>query len=103
MPSELSRARAYLIVVMIWAAIFLPALGATEFKGEEGRRAIPAVNMLRTGNWVLPTISGRDYYNKPPFINWVIAASFLITGRIDELAARLPSAIFILLFVTQLL
>ncbi|MBN1436515.1 MAG: glycosyltransferase family 39 protein [Sedimentisphaerales bacterium] len=103
MPNQLSRARAYLIIVLIWAAIFLPALGATEFKGEEGRRAIPAVNMIRTGNWILPTLSGRDYYNKPPFINWLIAGSFLITGRVNEFAARLPSAIFILLFITQLI
>ena len=42
-------------------------LGSLEFKGEEGRRALPAVTMLRTGNGVLPYVGGEPYFNKPPF------------------------------------
>ncbi len=99
---QLNRKKSYLILVALWAVIFLPALGAEGFRGEEGRRVIPAVNMLKTGNWIVPQIAGRDYHNKPPGINWLIAVSFIITGHISETTARLPSVIFILGFVSLL-
>ena len=46
----MSRAgHALSIVVLCWAAIYLPGLGSLEIKGEEGRRILPAVTMLETG------------------------------------------------------
>ncbi len=36
-------------MALAWAAIYLPALGSLEIKGEEGRRLLPAVSMLETG------------------------------------------------------
>ena len=46
----MSRAATFSIVLLCWAAIYLPALGSLEIKGEEGRRILPAVTMLETGN-----------------------------------------------------
>jgi len=97
------RWKAFLVVLVTWAAVYLPGLGKPEFKGEEGRRVLPAVEMLKTGNWVVPRIGGQDYYNKPPGINWLVAASFVLTGEQSELSARLPSAVFVLIFVALLL
>ena len=62
---KLSRKAAVAVALAIWAAIFLPALGVGELKGEEARRAMPAVNMLEAGRWMVPTVGGEDYYNKP--------------------------------------
>jgi 4-amino-4-deoxy-L-arabinose transferase-like glycosyltransferase len=99
----LSRGKAFLIVLLIWAAMYLPGLGKPGLKGEEGRRVLPAVEMLKTGNWILPRIGGRDYSNKPPGINWLVAASFALTGVQSELTARLPSVVFVLIFVSLLI
>lgn len=86
-----------LVVTLTWAAIYLPGLGGMELKGEEGRRILPAREMMRTGDYVLPWSEGKPYHRKPPLINWSIAASFHALGGESEFAARLPSALSVLL------
>lgn len=86
-----------LTVVLTWAAIYLPGLGGMELKGEEGRRILPARTMMRTGDYVLPWSEGKPYHRKPPLVNWSIAASFRALGGESEFAARLPSALAVLL------
>ena len=102
MNLTLTRWKVFVIVFLLWAGIYLPSLGSPEFKGEEGRRVLPAVTMLETGNWIVPSVGGEDYYNKPPGINWLVAISFWVTGAHSELAARLVSAFFVLFFVSLL-
>ena len=92
----MNRFRASLIVLALWAAIYLPGLGSAEIKGEEGRRILPAVAMLETGNWLVPYVGGKPFLRKPPLINWAIAASFKLTGVRNEWTARLPSALAVL-------
>ncbi len=99
-PLDLTRQRIFAFLVLIWALIYLPSLGGPELRGEEGRRSLPAVEMLQTGDWLVPQIGGEAYYNKPPGINWLIAASFLATGEIAEWSARLVSVLFALGFVS---
>ncbi|MES2571146.1 MAG: phospholipid carrier-dependent glycosyltransferase [Verrucomicrobiota bacterium] len=83
-------------MLIFWAAIFLPGLGSTEIKGEEGRRILPAVTMLEEGNWLVPYVGGKPFLRKPPLINWLIAASFKISGTRNEWSARMPSALAVL-------
>ncbi|MEN3370944.1 MAG: hypothetical protein V7609_3087 [Verrucomicrobiota bacterium] len=92
----MSRAASLSIVVLCWAAIYLPGLGSLEIKGEEGRRILPAVTMIQTGNYLVPQVGSEPYYRKPPLINWLVAASFKITGQRNEWTARLPSALCVL-------
>lgn len=86
-----------LIVILVWGALYLPALGALAIKGEEGRRILPGVTMLQTGNWLVPQVGGETYFRKPPLINWLVAGSFKITGVQNEWTARLPSVVCVLL------
>ena len=88
--------RALLIVLLVWAAIYLPALGSLEIKGEEGRRIFPAITMLETGNYIVPQVGSGEYFSKPPLVNWLVAASFKIFGARNEWTARLPSALCVL-------
>ncbi len=85
-----------LFISILWAAIYLPALGSLEIKGEEGRRILPAVSMLETGNYIVPQIGSEPYLRKPPLINWIVAASFKVFGARNEWTARLPSALCVL-------
>jgi len=86
-----------LIVILVWAALYFPALGSLAIKGEEGRRILPGITMLQTGNWLVPQVGGETYFRKPPLINWLVAASFKITGVQNEWTARLPSVFSVLL------
>jgi len=91
-----SRLCAVAVVVLAWAVIYLPALGSIAIKGEEGRRILPAVRMLETGNYLVPQVGSNPYYRKPPLVNWLVAASFKIFGVRNEWTARLPSALSVL-------
>ena len=93
----MSRAGSLLFVVVCWAAIYLPGLGSLEIKGEEGRRILPAVTMLESGNYLVPQVGSEPYFRKPPLVNWLVAASFKLTGVRNEWTARLPSVLCVLL------
>ena len=67
--------RACLLVGLLWAGIYLSGLGSVPLKHEEPRRALPAVRMLATGDWLVPWIGANPYLRKPPLLNWLIASS----------------------------
>lgn len=84
------------LILVIWSLLYLSFLGERELKGEEARRILPALEMIHDQQWVVPTLAGEFYGNKPPLINWLIAGSFLLTGSESEWAARLPSVLSLL-------
>src|SRR5262249_32807760 len=82
-PLEQARSavRAWVVVIVVlWAAAYLPALSARDLRGEEGRRAIPAREMLQSGDFILPTLFGDPYLNKPPLHFWIIGAVGAMRG-----------------------
>jgi len=91
-----SRLQALAIVLVVWAVVYLPALGSLAIKGEEGRRILPAIEMLKTGNYVVPQVGSNPYFRKPPLVNWLVALSFKFFGARNEWTARLPSALAVL-------
>ena len=91
-----SRLGTLTIVLLAWALIYLPSLGSIAIKGEEGRRILPAIRMLETGNYIVPQVGSNPYYRKPPLVNWLVAASFKISGVRNEWTARLPSVLAVL-------
>ena len=92
----MSRAKAYPLVILIWALIYLPRLGSLELKSEEGRRVLPAVTMIESGNYLVPQVGSEPYFRKPPLVNWLVAGSFQLFGVRNEWAARLPSVLCLL-------
>ncbi len=102
MDFKFNKLTAYLAILAIWACIYLPALGTLHIDFNEGRRIMPAVEMLDSGNWKVPSLAGEEYFKKPPMINWLIAGSFIVFGDKSEFAARFPSAIAMLAFVSLL-
>ncbi|MDQ2919855.1 MAG: glycosyltransferase family 39 protein [Verrucomicrobiota bacterium] len=85
------------LVILMWAAIYLPWLGTSGLRSEEGHRVLPAVEMLGSGNYLVPHIGGQPYLRKPPLINWLVAASFKISGYQNEWSARFPSIVSVLI------
>ena len=68
-------------------------LGLVELRGEEPRRAVVALEMLDSGEFVVPQVAGHTYYNKPPLFNWMVAASMALFGGADAWMVRLPSVL----------
>ncbi len=92
--------RTFYLAVFVLAAILLFAgLGSFPLTDrDEGEYASSAAFMLESGDFVVPTLNGRPYLEKPIFFFWTLAASFKMLGQ-NEFAARFPSAVaaFVLL------
>ena len=88
------------------AVLLLPALlihlGLVGLYGDEGIRALVALEMGISGNYLTPTLFGEFYYNKPPLYNWILLAVFKLTGRTGEFITRLPTVIFLLAFASTI-
>lgn len=61
-----------------WRPLMLP---------DEGRYVGVALEMLRSGDWLVPTLDGLPYLHKPPLFYWITAAT-LSLGGVQPLAAR---------------
>lgn len=81
------------VLAVIVGAIFFTRLGDLTLRGEETRRARVAIEMLESGDWVVPREQGRLFPDRPPLGNWLIALSMLITGSTGAVAVRLPTAV----------
>jgi 4-amino-4-deoxy-L-arabinose transferase-like glycosyltransferase len=78
--------------LMTLAALFLfTNLGYPLIDRDETRYAEIPREMIATGNWILPQLNFKPYYDKPPLLYWVCAASYQVFG-ISEWSARLVPA-----------
>lgn len=62
---------------------------------DEIRRGLVTLEMMLRDNYMVPTINGELYLNKPPLYNWLLALSYKAFG-VNEFALRIPviAAIF---------
>ncbi|HET6879250.1 MAG TPA: glycosyltransferase family 39 protein [Pirellulales bacterium] len=81
------------VLVFIVAGVYFTRLGEMTLRGEETRRARVAIEMLETGDWVVPHEQGRLFPDRPPLGNWLIALSMLATGSQGVVAVRLPTVL----------
>ena len=64
---------------------------------DEIRRGLVTLEMMLRGNYMVPTINGELYLNKPPLYNWLLALSYKTFG-INEFALRIPVIVAIFWF-----
>jgi 4-amino-4-deoxy-L-arabinose transferase-like glycosyltransferase len=86
----------YIIILAIFGGVlFFSYLGGWDlWNPDEPRYAQVAKEMLQGEGWIIPHLNSAVYYDKPPFLFWLIAGAAKVLGRINETAARLPSACF---------
>ena len=80
------------IVLALPAVILYPTLGFHLLEPDEGRYAQIPKEMLVHHSWVVPTLQGEPYLDKPPLLYWLVALSYRAFGVTPE-AARLVPAI----------
>jgi len=98
MPENLTRHNVLIVVIFIGICIALfSQLNVVELRGEEPRRAIVAMEMDITGDYVVPKINGWNYYNKPPLFNWLLAGCFKLFDSYANWVVRIPSILALLL------
>ncbi len=83
----------YLTVLLFSSLIFLARIYEPSLYGDGAKYALIAKNMVKTGNFLVPSLGFEDYFKKPPFFFWMIALFFKLFG-FSEFSARLPSAVF---------
>lgn len=75
-------------VGLLWLAL-MPATALWD--ADEGYYARTAAEMLRSGQWLLPTYNGEIFAHKPPLGYWLMATGLWLFGE-TEVGARLFSA-----------
>ena len=80
--------RSALLLLLLACALHLPGLGRAELENEEGRRLLPARELLERGDWVLPTIWEQPYLAKPPLHYVTVAGA---ARALDAIGHEAPS------------
>src|SRR3954466_12347464 len=90
-----TRSRAAIEVVTVagfCAFLFLYGLGAFGLTGaDEPRYAQIAREMLARHDWIVPTLNGTPWLEKPALLYWKMMNSYAIFG-VSDWAARVPAA-----------
>lgn len=82
-----------LALLLFGAAVFGWRTADLTIRGEESRRALVAVEILRSGDWVVPRLQNELYFSRPPLQNWLIAGAGIVRGTIDEWSIRWYSSL----------
>jgi 4-amino-4-deoxy-L-arabinose transferase-like glycosyltransferase len=94
------RSKFFFCLLLGFSAFILFAnLGLTPLWGSEGRWAVIARSMLRSGDLLLPTLGIHDYWDKPLFSYWQILPFASMNGDVSEFTARFPSAVWALVML----
>ena len=88
-PSRRQHAGVLLLIV-IWLSA--TAWARPLMLPDEGRYAGVAWEMLRSGDWLTPTLDGLPFFHKPPLFYWLTASALSVFG-LNEWAARMASIV----------
>lgn len=86
-----SRSRRLLFALLLVVAVVVTCgvLSAPLAEPDEARYAEIAREIVETREWVVPTLQGEAYRDKPPLVFWASASALEVFG-VKDWAARLP-------------
>jgi len=92
-PNAALPPRGTALLLALVTGLLLFRLGDAPLVGpDEPRYTRVAVEMHRRGDWIVPTLQGQPWLEKPALYYWMAGAAFSLFGE-TETAARLPSVI----------
>jgi Dolichyl-phosphate-mannose-protein mannosyltransferase len=95
MPQRYLPAFHSALLLLLCGVLYFPYLGSAPFfdKGEP-REAMAVQDIVRRGEWLVPLKRATDVPSKPPLFHWSAAATYQVTGKLDEATVRFPSALY---------
>jgi 4-amino-4-deoxy-L-arabinose transferase-like glycosyltransferase len=92
-----SRSRALALLAVIFAVVYLGSVFSPPLLDDaDSTHSEAAREMLARGDYVTLHVNGIRYLEKAPLPYWLVAAGYRVFG-INEFAARLPTALAVLL------
>lgn len=88
----------FLFVLSLAIPAFLINIHLAAFIGDEAIRALVALEMKLSGNYVATTMHGAAYINKPPLFNWFLVVAGELWGGFGEWPSRLTTVFFLGVF-----
>ncbi len=89
-----STKSSFYLLLGISAFILFANLGLPPLWGSEGRWAVIARSMLRSGDLLSPVLGVRSYWDKPLLSYWQVLPLSYINGDVSEFTARFPSVVW---------
>ncbi len=81
-------------LALLGAVLYLTALGSRDFWAPvEPRYAEIARVMFMKGEWIVPTVNGDLYTDKPILFFWLVLIFSKLAGSVNEWTLRLPAAL----------
>lgn len=90
-PAERPRLAAVVLLLLLPGALLYPWLSYRLFEPDESRYAQVPREMLARGDWLVPTLQGEPYLDKPPLVYWLIMLSYRAFGTHDWAARLVPA------------
>jgi len=83
------------LLLALCGLLYFPYLSATPFfdKGEP-REALAVQDIVQRGEWLFPLKRATAVPSKPPLFHWSAALTYQVTGELDEVTIRFPSALY---------
>lgn len=83
----------FALLLGVTATVLLAGIGLRDpWPADEPRFALIARDMVESGQWLFPRVSGILYPDKPPLFFWVVAICYALTGSLN-IAILLPAAL----------
>lgn len=92
----------FAIAALLCIPAFLINLDLITLNEDEAIRALVALEMKLSGDFITPTLNGSLYYAKPPLYNWLLNISYMLFGNYSHWALRTPTLFFLILFCTSI-
>ncbi len=92
----------FYLLLGVAAFILIAHLGLPPLRGSEGRWAVIARSMLRSGDLFSPLLGTHPYWEKPLLSYWQILPMSYIRRDVSEFTVRFPSVVWavVMLFLT---
>lgn len=90
-PSGPWRWQPLALLFVLSGVLLYPCMSFHLFEPDEGRYAQIPREMLTTGEWIVPTLQGEPYLDKPPLFYWLVMLSYALFGYHDWAARLVPA------------
>ena len=84
-----------ILLIALCGVLYFPYLDSIPFfdKGEP-REALAVQDIVQRGEWLVPLKRATDIPSKPPLFHWSAALVTKLTGSLNEVTIRFPSALY---------